>query len=574
MSGNHPSELSPRQRMINMMYLVLTALLALNVSKEVLESFFEVNNGVVRTTDNFAEKNDEVYEEFIEAASQIEKAKPFKEKALQVRKVANELDVLIQEMKFDLVNKVDGEVYLGQYLDAEGDKIEANKVKKIPFSELSEDQRNKNIAYLNAKSNRDASGDLFVKRTNRATDLKNTIEEYKKLLLSFTEENEVLQSNIHSALATEDRRPKEKSIFSRGEGTIRWEEYNFEDMPAVGALTLLSKMQGDVRNTEADVIKFLRSKVDAGTIKFTSAEGVSIPAKSFILRGDTFRSEIFVSAKDETQDPEIFVGDFDTLADGSYAMSGDFDTIRVVNGRGIFKNKTTSEGIQKYKGLIIKKTAEGTKMYPFQGSYLVANKTAVVSPVNMNILYIQVDNPLKISVPGYSAGEVTPRIGNGTLSATKKSSGEWIARPNKKGKTKISLWADVEGRNTKMGEMEFRVKEVPEPTPYVKFSKKVQGITLIDKSTMVNAGGILADLKDFEFKGIRYMVTSFRMSAIYKGDQQKDKANGPQWTDKMVGLIKNTRSGNTITLYDIKAKRIDAKNTAERSLSDLVIEIK
>ena len=64
MAGNHPSELSPRQRMINMMYLVLTALLALNVSKEVLDSFFEVNKGVVRTTNNFSDKNNETYVEF------------------------------------------------------------------------------------------------------------------------------------------------------------------------------------------------------------------------------------------------------------------------------------------------------------------------------------------------------------------------------------------------------------------------------------------------------------------------------------------------------------------------------
>ena len=91
---------------------------------------------------------------------------------------------------------------------------------------------------------------------------------------------------------------------------------------------------------------------------------------------------------------------------------------------------------------------------------------------------------------------------------------------------------------------------------------------------MVNAGGVLAELKDFDFKGVRYTVTSFRMSGLYKGEQQKAEAKGPQFTSKMEGIIRNTKSGNTITLYDIKARRVDAPNTGERPLDPLVIEIK
>ena len=125
-----------------------------------------------------------------------------------------------------------------------------------------------------------------------------------------------------------------------------------------------------------------------------------------------------------------------------------------------------------------------------------------------------------------------------------------------------------------MGEMEFRVKEVPPPKPYIQFTIESGGIKVIDKMKMVNAGGILAQLKDFDFKGVRYTITSFRLSGIYKGEQQKAEAKGPQFTSKMEGIIKNTKSGNTITIYDIKARRVDAKNTRERSLDPLVLEIK
>jgi hypothetical protein len=213
-------------------------------------------------------------------------------------------------------------------------------------------------------------------------------------------------------------------------------------------------------------------------------------------------------------------------------------------------------------------------MYPFRGQYLVAAKTAVVSPTNMNILYLEVDNPLKISVPGYTAGVISAVINNGKVSVVKKSLGEYSARPSKKGKAMVSLFAEVNGKRTKMGEMEFRVKEVPPPKAKVQFALDVNGTTVIDKMKMVNAGGLGAELKDFDFKGVRYVITSYRLSGVYKGEQMKEDAKGPKFTSKMLGIIKNTKSGNAITISNIKAKRVDAKNTAIRPLDPLVIEIK
>ena len=109
------AKMSPRQRMINMMYLVLTALLALNVSKEVLESFFEVNKGIERTTANFKDKNKTTYRDFANAAkNNPEKYKKVADKAFKVQKRANAIVESIQKMKYELVLKVDKKVYLGE----------------------------------------------------------------------------------------------------------------------------------------------------------------------------------------------------------------------------------------------------------------------------------------------------------------------------------------------------------------------------------------------------------------------------------------------------------------------------
>ena len=343
-------------------------------------------------------------------------------------------------------------------------------------------------------------------------------------------------------------------------------------MPAVGALTLLSKMQSDVRNAEADVIDFLKKDIDAKSLKFTSAEGIAIPKSNFILRGDSFKAEIFITAKNESQNPDIYVGEYeyDSVGVGEYQMVGDYDTVRVVNAKGLFAKRTISEGVKKWGGLIAMKTETGTKFYPFGGEYLVASKSVVVSPVNMNVFYLEVDNPVKISVPGFAAADITSSMTNGNIRATKKSAGEYIARPTKKGKSIVTLFATIEGKRTRMGAMEFRVKEVPPPKPYI--GGKSSGV--IEKQRMLAAGGIQAKLEDFDFKGVRYKIVSYSFTTVYKGDQVTETVNGQKFTTRINAIINNTKSGNSITVANIMAKRTDAKGTATRPLPPLVLKIK
>ena len=569
---------TPRQKMINMMYLVLTALLALNVSKEVLQSFFEVNKGIERTTNNFKSKNGDTYAAFDNAVSNNpEKYQEVRNKAYSVKAKADETALYIQEMKYDLVIAVDKKIYLGNpkdVLDEDGDPIEDKAIENKRFSELSNIQKNLPIAVLTNKDNRDQSGALFVPKNlglnkKRASVLKRKIEEYRDVLINLADSNQHLIDEINMVCDVSNK--------GSGKKLQTWEQYNFVDMPSVGALTVLSKIQSDMRNIEADVINYLKRNIDAKSLKFSSAEGIQIPKTNFVLKGDSFRSQIFISGIKE-QNPEIYVGKYDSLGGGKYEMIGeegvDYETVRVVNGKGMFSTKTRTEGNKKWGGLIAMKTETGTKFYPFAGEYLVAAKTAVVSPVNMNILYLEVDNPLLCSVPGYTAGEISAVIDNGKISAAKKSLGEYSARPSKKGKAVVTLFANVDGKRSRMGSMDFRVKEVPPPKAKMQFAKDVNGTMVIEKMKMVNAGGVQAELKDFDFKGVRYIITSYRLTGVYKGEQQKQETKGGQFSPKMINIIKNTKAGNSITISSIKAKRVDYKNNKEVPLDPLILEIK
>ena len=186
-------KLSPRQKMINMMYLVLTALLALNVSKEVLNSFFEVNLGIVKTTESLSDKNNDIYSDFTNATNQV-KVKPYKDLAFQIKPESDKLVEMIQEMKYSLVLSVDKKVYLGQYLDDEGEPIEDNAMES-EYADLTPSQKKMKIAELSNKEDRDASSDLFNPENKQgaarildkngnglATQLRGNVESFRVLL--------------------------------------------------------------------------------------------------------------------------------------------------------------------------------------------------------------------------------------------------------------------------------------------------------------------------------------------------------------------------------------------------------
>ena len=299
MSGNHPSELSPRQRMINMMYLVLTALLALNVSKEVLNSFFEVNLGLVKTTESLDKKSDNTYKALNEF-SNTEKSKPYIALTDQIKPKAEKITSFIQAMKYDLVYAADGgKVYLGAYDDgAEDEENEKSLKKEILFNDLTAGDKNKKIAWLGAKDDRNSSGALFnpdnkqklfnVDGKGRATLLKEKIVEYRQFLLdilSQSEKSSLITEGSASQLISEINNSleiKEGEKYGKKGNKRTWEYHNFYDMPAVGALTLLSKWQADIKNIEGEVAEFLAANIDATDLKFSSAIATTIPSTNFV----------------------------------------------------------------------------------------------------------------------------------------------------------------------------------------------------------------------------------------------------------------------------------------------------
>ena len=236
MAGN---KLSPRQKMIGMMYLVLTALLALNVSKTVLDAFEKINGSLYTTSINFSNKNNEVYAQFEQAAeTNPGKAGPWRDKAYAVKSSADAIVFYIQRLKYEIVAAGDGKVSLSI-----GGK-EVIKEKGTSFDQLTNEEKFASFYEVVMKKDRNKSWEIMGTDggKNEGTPMMNDLTSFRDLLLSFTPNNPSISSSLQSTFDFSDVTKK------KGEGNVTWLESNFKYMQLIAADTILSKIQADVRN--------------------------------------------------------------------------------------------------------------------------------------------------------------------------------------------------------------------------------------------------------------------------------------------------------------------------------------
>ena len=587
-------KMTPRQKMINMMYLVLTALLALNVSKEVLNSFFEVNLGIVKTTNGLDKKNTETYDAFEDATNQ-EKVKNYKNLANKIKPDALELVDFIQEMKYTLVLAVDNAVFLGEHLDEDGEEIEDNKF-EVSYDKLDDIDKNKKIAFLSKKDDRNSSGDVFnpeskaqlprIDGEGKSTQLKNRILDYKELLLDVLETakdsnwvttNGKLSSLIEEINTTLDI--KEGKVYGDKGKKVSWEHYNFHDMPSVGALTLLSKWQADVKNMELAVISFLASNVNESFLKFSGAEATTIPSSNFILKNEEFKSKIFLTAFDKSSTPEIFIGDYEldsnglpVLVDNEPIWNKAPEIVPVLNGKGEYSVKGNRVGPQTYKGLIKILQDDGNQYYPFEGEYLVADKSFAVSATQMNVLYANdIENPIQVSVAGYQPEDIKVSFSGGALTSINRKKGEYIIKPSqanvgKEVNVSLSVKQKDEKRYKPIGKSVFRVKNVPGQTIVARYADGTY-----DKNK-VKANTFSSKIKDFDFP-IKFSVSEFTVVCI--GTKRVEtKVKGYKVSEAAKLEISKLSKGQTVLFKDfvVRQKGVPTYLDRPKDKFELIIE--
>ena len=492
---------APRQRMISLMYLVLTAMLALNVDKSVLDAFVMVNHNFMQTIESSIAKNQRVYDEFNNAAKENpKKAGELNKEVLKVKSSSDSLYHYIHSLKELIVKAADGP-------DGNVDNI------------VSQDDLN-------------YSAELMINKKNGAA-LKKAIDTYRKSLIALVDtSNTELISSINKSLDTSNPPPKEGR-------TPSWESSKFEGYPLIAVITLMSKIQSDVRNAESDVINHLYAQIDATSFKFNKLQAQVVSSSDYVLQGSTYEAKVFLSAVDTTMSPTITVG-------GS--------TLPMIPGEnaGLYKVVAGKEGKVEYRGQINYKNPAGIIVnYAFKHEYEVAKPSMTVSPTKMNVFYAGLANPVSISVPGISATNTKVSITNGTIEPGPE--GTYLVRPDKVGvKSIITVKAQIDNTLRDIGSAEFRVKKVPDPVALV--ANKNEGV--ISRNELEAQQGVLAKIPEFDFE-MNFTVTSFVVSTSKAGFIIDKPTKGNRFSQEQRDLIKGLNSGSRLYIESIIVKGDD-----------------
>jgi gliding motility-associated protein GldM len=537
---------TPRQKMIGMMYLVLTAMLALNVTAEVLDAFDAVDEGLKKTSKNFTEKNQVLYSDFNEQYAQNEtKVKPWKDKADEVKRRSDELFDYIQGLKIDII-KDNGQGDPEDGVITEDGEIVNEKIK--------------------GKDKYDAPSRVLIgpNMDGKAFELRSKIKDYKDFLINLVDEKNVtLIRSLEINLETKEPPP------SKDGERKEWEVKHFANMPIAAVMPLLTKMQLDVRNSEAEIGQYLFRQIDAGSFAVNKIEATVIPNSSYILQGNEYKADVFLAALDTTAPPIVFIGEYDSTLneDGGYEfnMVGSYDSLDVLEGKGKFSRLSTTIGKQKWGGLIKVMGPDGgyiTKT--FRREYQIAKANLVVSPTKMNVFYVGVDNPVSVSIAGVPGHKVSPSMTNGSI--RKQRDGEYIVNPKRPGNSIISVRAEIDGVTKNMGTVQFRVRGLPDPV--VKVAGKKGG--RIQRNVLAAQAGVIADMENFEFD-LEFKITKFTVSTTDRGGYTIDsKTNGNIFTRAQQDLIKNLRRGQRLNIEDVRAIGPDG---SVRPLASIVFEI-
>jgi len=513
MAANTPR--SPRQKMINLMYLVFIAMLALNVSVEVLDGFDLVEEGLEQTIETTESQNDIIIRRLTEInEDNPEKAGDAYRQAQDFKKRSDELFDYIQELKKRIAVEADGE-------DADVTDI----------------QRRDGLS--------PSSVVMLGSSDKEGEKLKAALDAYRQLSVNLVMDG-IKKENIRKRLSTDI--PKKSRWDNKS-----WEEAYFEQMPTTAAVTLLTKMQNDVRTVEGEVLADLYDNVDAGDYRVNLLEAQVIPRSEFVMEGSPYQGRVVLSAVDTTKRPTF--------------------NIPGINPDGEFSIGAGGAGLNKvFSGILRLSTPEGERDYPFRSEYHVVPRMSTIQVMEANVLYAGEPNRLTISVPGASNEQLRAAATNGTIT---KSGENWIATPAVPGTNmKISVFNNR--TNSLVSEQEFRVRILPDPTPYFEFPdangnlKRFKSGGRISKMAMLNVQNVGASIDDGlidrQFDVLRFSVVVHDAM----GNRIAAVSTSNRMTEEQKGLIRPLGRGKSFYISDVKARGRDG---VERDLATLEVRL-
>lgn len=492
-----------RQKMINLMYLVFIAMVALNVSSEVLSGFVLVERSLTHTIEGTQQSNDNIMKGLSTAyAKNPSKAEPWYRKGLALTAYADSLYNEIDQLRLLIAQEADGK-------DANPNDVARKDDMNAPTTVM-----------LNPL-------------TRRGAKLRESIDAFRTYTTQMVR-SDSRREHISEMLSTESA------------GGLSWEQQIFENIPTIASLTMLTKLQSDIRSVEGDVLSDLVQNIDSGDLRVNKIAAQVIPRSQLVMQGSQYEASIVLSSYDSTRVPKIVVN----------------GTTLPESAGGIYRVTASKAGTFPISGYIETELPDGTAVkQPFQSEYYVTEPFATVAPTMMNVLYAGINNPISIAVPGVPSQNVTATMTNGTL--TRQGNG-WVAKPAKIGTPAVItvMAKQADGRSTKMAETSLRVRALPDPLPYIQYTdangatKRFKG-GRIAKRDLLTANGIGAAIDD-DLLDVPYQVVRFQLLFFDSvGGVIPEVSNGPTFSTRQRDKIRNMAKGKRFFVSEVIARGPD-----------------
>lgn len=502
-----------RQRMINIMYLVLLAMLALNVSDTILDAFKNINDSLDTSKNNVNTSINQLFSAFENSKLKEEpaRAQPIYEKAKQAQKAADDLNNYIEGLKKEFTKAGDG-------IDPE-----------------TEDLVN--------RSNQDIAQNIMINQ-KKADELKKRINATREKLISLLDPAD--RASVAFSLEAKDPARKRKG---------NWQETYFgEGTPLTAAMTILTKLQTDTKNAEAEVVKKLFGNMDKAQVNLDQFAAVAVAPTSYVIQGQPYTAEVFLTASDSRSTPDITVNG---------------NKLSVKDGKGTYSGGTSSVGQFTWVGTIrVRQTDGQVKEYKTQPqTYQVAKPSASVTSTKLNVIYAGIPNPFTVSAAGFPLESVRASISGGSMSGSNGNFNVNVPGSMVGSEVSINVSAANAGKTVSLGSQKFRVKAIP--APIAKVGGRAGGD--IASVQLKSETEIEADLDDFPFD-VKFKIQRYKLTIIKpRSDAVTIPGTGGSFAGAVKGAINSITPGTRVFFEDIVSVGPDGR---QRILPSLAFSVK
>ncbi len=489
----------PRQLMINLMYLVLTAMLALNVSAEIINAFFALNKGM-KNSNSIVENSNGLVKQAIDKQVKAYPTPPnqkYEALAVKAQAISKQFESYISAVTSELVTAAGG-------VDPKHDDGRPIRYK-----------------------DKDVTTNMFINGAKGA-EVEAKILETRKAFLDLLNDDPKGKAEMEKQIALMvDPIPSDSKAKN-------WTELKFKQMPVAAVMPTLTKLVADTKTSETALLNYFFNQVGGTDIKFDKFKVAIAPKKAYLIRGDKFEADVYLAAFSSNPGSNV-----------SISVNGGGLPLR----EGVAHYETTPSGIGKQT---VKATAsirnpltQQTTTTEGSFEYEIGEKSGTISAEKMNVFYMGVENPVAISAAGVSSNSLRLNC-TGCQSLNKTNDNNYMVRIDREGEVSLTMTGENGFSLTK----KFRGKRIPDPIAMISTGQRTGAV---NASSMQANSGVIPKLENFDFDA-KCSIQSYVLFRIpRREDPQQANVTGPS-NGAAENLCRQAKPGDTYQYMEIKGR--------------------